>query len=91
MVESHDYHDERNILALQALFFFGVPNHGMNVESLIAMNPDITNRRIIHALDDQNSADLRAINQRFARSFKDTVTVNFYETLKSPTAQRQVR
>ncbi|KAL1636989.1 hypothetical protein SLS58_009515 [Diplodia intermedia] len=89
MVESQDDQDKRNISSLRALFLFGVPNQGMNIESLIAMNPDITNRRIIYALDSQNSATLRTISEKCSRNFKHMVTVNFYETLKSPTALRR--
>lgn len=90
MIESQDDQDKRNISNLRGLFFFGVPNQGMKIGSLIDMNPDITNRRIIYPLDDENSADLRSINKIFAQNFASTTTVNFYETLKSPTAQQQV-
>lgn len=72
--------------------FFGVPNHGMKIESLIPMVEGQPNRGLLHSIDTL-SQQLSEQSRQFKRCFvlseaerhKSRIFC-FYETKKSPTA-----
>lgn len=70
------------------LLFFGVPNRGLSIESLLPMVEGQSNETFVKSLE-PDSAFLEILHQNFATSFKfaDSEIVSFYETSKSPTAQ----
>ncbi|KAK3353279.1 hypothetical protein B0T25DRAFT_207363 [Lasiosphaeria hispida] len=68
--------------------FFGVPNDGMDIASLIPMVNDQPNRFLLESLSTINSQVLRLQERSFAK-FLDQTALNifcFYETRLSPTA-----
>jgi len=68
--------------------FFGVPNDGMDISSLIPMVNDQPNRALLESLSAINSQVLRLQSRSFAQ-FLDQTALNlfcFYETKLSPTA-----
>ncbi|KAK3371759.1 hypothetical protein B0T24DRAFT_579192, partial [Lasiosphaeria ovina] len=70
--------------------FFGVPNDGMDIASLIPMVNDQPNRALLESLSAINSQILRLQGRSFAK-FLDQTALNlfcFYETKLSPTAVR---
>lgn len=83
--------DRQNFSAIRGIFFFGVPNQGMDITSLIPMVANQANRGFLHTLE-SNSPILRIQAQQYS----DVITnlrcdvVNFYETKRSPTAQKSV-
>ena len=72
--------------------FFGVPNSGMDIGSLIPMVNDQPNRFLLESLNMINSQVLRLQGRNFARLLGQTALdmFCFYETRLSPTAT-QVR
>lgn len=73
--------------SIRGLLFFGVPNQGMAIESLIPMVNNQPNRQLVETLN-ENSDVLRHVTDDFNTSFKSShvKVVCFYETLQSPTA-----
>ncbi len=68
--------------------FFGVPNDGMDIESLIPLVGDQPNRIFVESLSAVNSQILRLQNRNFS-NFLDRMSFElfcFYETRLSPTA-----
>ncbi|CAG9997203.1 unnamed protein product [Clonostachys byssicola] len=51
--------------AVHGLVFFGVPNDGMDIKSLIPMAGDGPNRSLIESLSSSNSQMLRTLHQEF--------------------------
>jgi hypothetical protein len=68
--------------------FFGVPNDGMDIESLIPMVDNQPNRLLLESLRAVNSQVLRLQRRNFARFLNRTAfkIFCFYETRLSPTA-----
>lgn len=83
--------DRDNFGAIAGVLFFGVPNQGMDIRSLIPMVGEQANRGFPHTLE-SNSPVLRTQ----ALMFSETVAklhcdvINFYETQESPTAKQNV-
>ncbi|CAH0053553.1 unnamed protein product [Clonostachys solani] len=78
----------RLIQAVHGLVFFGVPNDGMDIKSLIPMAGDGPNRSLIESLSSSNSDVLRTLHQEFHDILgSGRMILCFYETELSPTAQ----
>ena len=86
---SDDQNDSTNLKATYSVLLFGVPSHGMNIESLIPMVGDQPNRQLLESLD-RVSEVLQAQNIDFPRVFKfeDSELITFFETRQSPTAKK---
>lgn len=84
--------EKRLLKQLKALYFFGVPSHGMDIESLVPMVGDQPNRGFLHTLE-TNSPVLREQATTFLRIItrQHCKIVDFYETKVSQTAQQDVR
>ena len=74
------------------LIFFGVPNRGMDIESLRAMVGDQPNRYILESIG-QYSDLLLEQDVRFGLDFhfEDSPIFSFFETKTSPTALKVSR
>lgn len=83
--------DRLAFAAIRGIVFFGVPNQGMDIRSLIPMVGDQPNRGFLHTLD-HNSPVLRTQAREFPAAKGDIrcKILNFYETQESPTAQQNV-
>ena len=75
--------------SLVGLFFFGVPNRGMDVESLQAIVGDKQNRYLLESVGQYSDLLLQQDGQ-FGSTFhfKDSHVVSFFETKPSPTATK---
>ena len=87
-MEHGDESDKANLKSIYGLLFFGVPNKGMSIESLIPMVESQPNRYLPESLNKVTDG-LRAQRQNFHRvfPFRDSLIISFYETKQSPTAQ----
>ncbi|KAK0731303.1 hypothetical protein B0H67DRAFT_639713 [Lasiosphaeris hirsuta] len=86
MTESNSELDQ--VRRIVGALFFGVPNDGMDITSLIPMVNDQPNRFLLESLSAINSQVLRLQERTFAK-FLDQTALNifcFYETRLSPTA-----
>lgn len=81
--------DKLNFLSTYGALFFGVPNQGMDIRSLIPMVNGQPNHPLICSLGEE-SEYLRKQHRDFcaAFDFKDSEIVSFYETKLSPTAEK---
>jgi hypothetical protein len=71
--------------------FFGVPNDGMDISSLISMVADAPNRSLIESIGHLNSQILSILRRDFHNAFGEKGGLDiifFYETKKSPTAKK---
>jgi hypothetical protein len=79
----------RNLILslIYGALFFGVPNQGMNIESLIPMVENQANQALLHSLGSESQV-LRSQRRDFqnAFNFRESKVVCFYETVTSPTA-----
>ena len=78
----------QNILYLiYGALFFGVPNQGMDIKSLIPMASDQPNQALLHSLGTESQV-LRDLGREFPKAFNfgDSEIICFYETRESPTA-----
>jgi hypothetical protein len=84
-----DESDQANLKATYAILFFGVPNHGMEIKSFVAMAEDQPNRYLVETLG-KVSEVLRAQWEKFPKifDFRDSVIISFYETEMSQTAEK---
>jgi hypothetical protein len=73
--------------ATYGILFFGCPNRGMNIESLISMCEGQPNLSFLHTLR-PDSPILRQLNRDWPTAFPyvDSKIIAFYETHLSPTA-----
>lgn len=73
---------------IAGVLFFGVPNDGMDITSLIPMVNDQPNRSLLESLSAINSQVLRIQEGSFAKLLTQTAfnIFYFYETRESPTA-----
>ncbi|KAM0794375.1 hypothetical protein BDR22DRAFT_815315, partial [Usnea florida] len=85
---SSDSADLENLRATFAIFFFGVPNQGMDIKSLYAMVRGQVNIQLLAACD-KNSSLLQELANRFQAvfDFRDSHVISFFETEESPTAK----
>lgn len=83
--------DNLTFAAIRGVIFFGVPNQGMDIRSLIPMVGDQANRGFLHTLD-HNSPVLRIQAKEFSAAIGELrcEILNFYETQESPTAHQNV-
>lgn len=90
MAASQDGLDRQNLESLHAISLFGVPNHGMRIESLIPMMEENARRTLLYTVDGENSPVTVDLHRSFARviqTLKDFDICCFYETQKSPTTR----
>jgi len=88
MTESNSELDQARRIV--GVLFFGVPNDGMDITSLIPMVNDQPNRALLESLNAINSQVLRLQGRSFAKLL-DQTALNlfcFYETKLSPIAAR---
>lgn len=85
---SGDAADLDNLKATFAIFFFGVPNQGMDIKSLLAMVRGQPNLPFLAALD-KNNGLLHELVEKFRAifDFRDSHVISFFETEESPTAR----
>lgn len=85
---SGDATDLDNLKATFPIFFFGVPNQGMDIKSLLAMVRGQPNLPFLAALD-KNNALLHELVEKFRAvfDFRDSQVISFFETKESPTAR----
>ncbi|KAL0262556.1 hypothetical protein SLS55_001524 [Diplodia seriata] len=89
MEESTEAQDRANFQSLRSILLFGVPNHGMNIETLVPMIHESARRTLLYPLDESNSPTLREIGRKFlmaTRNIPGFESFYFYETTESPTA-----
>lgn len=88
---SHLQADMENFNSTRGMLFFGVPNQGMDIKSLIPMVGNQANREFLESLK-SNSTVLRVQAQKFLNTLESLQCsiMNFYETEESPTAERKV-
>jgi hypothetical protein len=79
-----DDSDRANFTSTYGALFFGTPNQGMNVESLVPMVGDQPNRYLLETLG-KGSEVLQALVRNFNETFtfRDSEVISFYETKKS--------
>ncbi|RDW57492.1 hypothetical protein BP6252_13752 [Coleophoma cylindrospora] len=75
----------------QGALFFGVPNEGMDIASLLPMAEDQPNEAFLHTLHPESEL-LRKLSRQFQEIFNSPATTifSFYETKTSPTAKKDV-
>ncbi|KAI3572140.1 hypothetical protein IWW34DRAFT_824446 [Fusarium oxysporum f. sp. albedinis] len=86
--------DLKLVRAVYGIVFFGVPHDGMDISSLIPMVGDGPNRFLIESVGAINSQILSAQQREFHTALGgegDSEIVCFYETVESPTAQKDER
>ncbi|RYO98636.1 hypothetical protein DL766_001064 [Monosporascus sp. MC13-8B] len=89
--KSEDEDDKKLMQAVYGIVFFGVPHDGMDISSLIPMVGDGPNRFLIESISQINSQILPIQRREFHTALGDkgrSEIVCFYETMKSPTAQK---
>ncbi|KAH0556219.1 hypothetical protein GP486_005853, partial [Trichoglossum hirsutum] len=81
--------DKSNFASTCGILFFGVPNQGIDISSLIPMVMDQPNMLFLMSLG-KESGYLRDRHRAFCKAFtsRDTKIISFYETEESPTAQK---
>jgi hypothetical protein len=79
--------DQDNLKATYGALFFGVPNQGMDISSLIPMVGDQPNRYLLESLGPESDV-LQEQRATFPKvfDFRDSEIVSFFETKLSPTA-----
>lgn len=79
--------DKKQMESMVGLLFFGVPNRGMDIDSLQAIVGDKQNRYLLESVGQYSDLLLQQDGQ-FGSIFyyKDTHVVSFFETKPSPTA-----
>ena len=85
---SGDAADSRNFKATFGILFFGVPNQGMDISSLLAMVRGQPNLHFLSTLS-KDGGFLQGLIEKFriVYHFQDSRIYSFYETDMSPTAQ----
>ena len=79
--------DKKQMESVVGMLFFGVPNRGMDIESLQSIVCDRQNRYLLESVG-QYSDLLLDQDGQFGSTFhfKDSPIVSFFETKSSPTA-----
>ncbi|KAL6699743.1 hypothetical protein J3F84DRAFT_404743 [Trichoderma pleuroticola] len=86
--------DQKLIRAVYGVIFFGTPHDGMDISSLIPMVGDGPNRFLVESISCINSQIISIQQRDFHHALGkegDSEVFCFYETLESPTAQRDKR
>lgn len=86
---SGDGVDRRIFESTYGTLFFGVPNQGMDISSLLAMVGSQLNLSFLTRLS-KDSGNLQGLVERFRTTFdfKDSEIISFYETCASRTARK---
>ena len=86
---SGDAADLRNFKSTFGILFFGVPNQGMDISSLLAMAHGQHNLPLLTTLS-KDAGLLQELIERFREvfNFRDSHVVSFFETTASPTAHQ---
>lgn len=81
-----DKTDKTNVDAILGCLFFGVPNRGMDISSLIPIVGEMPNSVLLHALG-KDSEVLMKQSWEFREALPSEITkiFSFYETMESPT------
>jgi protein SERAC1 len=81
--------DKANFQSTYAAMFFGVPNQGMDISSLIPLAEGQDNLPFLTNLGNDSEL-LHDLNWDFCLKFdfKDSIIISYYETERSPTAER---
>ena len=89
MSDSDDNVDQSNFDATYAMYFFGVPNSGMNINGLKPMVRDQPNEEFIMSLA-RDSQLLRELHRKFWDKFiyEDSKVVSFFELRKSQSSRQ---
>lgn len=89
MKEGNTDEDCELLQSTSAFLFFGVPHEGMAIESLVPLVGDQPNRALLESLG-KNSEVLHRLQEDFQRAFGavSPKVVSYFETEKSPTAQK---
>lgn len=83
--EPHDGFDALKFI--YGALFFGVPNQGMDITSLIPMVKSQLNQSLLHSLSTMSDLLLKQCREfPQAFNFPESRIMCFYETLASPTA-----
>ena len=88
-MESGDAVDIRNFQSTYGILFFGVPNQGMDITSLLAMAGSQPNLSFLTMLS-KDAGVLQGLIKKFQTvfSFKDSEIISLYETCASRTAKK---
>lgn len=85
-----DEQDQVTFKSIAGLLFFGVPNQGMEIQSLIAMVGANPTRFLLETLD-PSSRWMQEQSERFREICpKDISIASFYETKRSPTVSEVI-
>lgn len=81
--------DKVNLKSTYGALFFGVPNQGIDISSLIPMAEGQSNLPFLLTLG-REGGTLRKLHHDFCSSFNfpDSIIISYYETKKSPTAKK---
>src|SRR4051794_31325479 len=81
--------DVANLKSICGALFFGVPNQGLDIASLVPMVKEQPNQQFLESLG-RSSERLYKQAKEFeeAFDFRDSKIISFYETKLSKTAQR---
>jgi hypothetical protein len=92
MKDSNNVTDNANFRSTYGILFFGVPNQGMDISSLIPMVEDQVNLPFLLTLGKESQL-LRDLHRKFCSSFdfRDSVIISYYETERSPTAKKVIK
>jgi protein SERAC1 len=79
--------DQDNLKATYGALFFGVPNQGMDISSLVPVVGDQPNRYFLESLGPESDL-LQEQRATFPKvfDFRDSEIISFFETKLSPTA-----
>jgi hypothetical protein len=76
--------DRANFTSTYGALFFGTPNQGMNIDSLIAMVGDQPNRYFLETLGKGSEVIQNLVNNfNEVFTFRDSEIISFFETKKS--------
>jgi protein SERAC1 len=80
-------HDLDILNSIYGALFFGVPNQGMDIKSLIPIVDNQVNQGLLHSISNESQL-LRKQTRDFPKAFDfpESKIVCFYETVTSPTA-----
>lgn len=81
--------DQKLAKSIYSVLFFGVPNQGMDIGSLIPMVGSGPNQELLRSLG-MESEVLHNLSQNFQTNFNSpySMVFSFYETKQSPTAKK---
>lgn len=84
-----DEKDKDDLKSIVGALFFGVPNKGMDITSLIPMAGEQPNRPLLESIC-KGSSLLQTQSEQFetAFPFRDSSIISLHETMLSPTAVR---